>query len=168
MKIVSIIIGLLCFFSAKAQDLNKIKSQNVYFIYFNDSYLSKKHDVSRKDDLRFNYYYYRDNKEIFNFSFHYSKYPTFDDAHNDLNVAMVYKLNRSFFKKNKDIIITREFMEKIGENNIVNLLYGSNKYIFLIDESETNDKTILLRQVRFNYILDSPEPVMIKLEDVKN
>ncbi len=65
---------------------------------------------------------------------------------------MLFKLNKSFIRKNKDIIITREFMEEVGEGTIIDLLFRGNKYIFLIDKSKIKNKKILLREVRFDYV----------------
>jgi hypothetical protein len=149
-NLIIIILGLFCI-TIKAQNLNKISSQNVYFIYFDDNEFTKKGCNTTKNDTSCAYYFYDTDKKIFKFSFYYSKFPTFDDAHNNINAAMVYKLNKSFLRKNKNIIITREFMEQLGEKNVIKLLYGINKQIFLIDKSEIKDGKITLREVRFDF-----------------
>tara|TARA_R110001606_G_C15366749_1_gene649121 strand:+ start:1017 stop:1499 length:483 start_codon:yes stop_codon:yes gene_type:complete len=149
-----ILFSSLIFFSfiLKAQDLNKIKKQNVFFVIFENCELTKKTDVSTKSQNRFNYYFFKkSDKEEFKFSFNYSKYPTYDDESNDINERMVYRVNKSFLRKNKDIIITRKFMEKVGEYAIIDLLFRGNKHIFIIDKSEMKNNKILLREVRFDY-----------------
>ncbi len=147
------IILILCIFfilSLKAQDLNKIKNQNVYFIFFEKGELMKKYDISRNEnDTIYGYHFYEKLKKEFKFSFNYSKYPTFDDAHNKINERMLFRLNQTFLKKNKDIIITREFMEKVGEDVIKGLLADGFDHVFLIDKGEIKNKKILLREVRF-------------------
>ena len=152
------IILILCIFfilSLKAQDLNKIKNQNVFFILFEKGELMQKYDISRNEnDTIYGYHFYEKLKKEFKFSFNYSKYPTFDDAYNDLNERMLFRLNKSFIRKNKDIIITREFMEEVGEDAIIDLLFRGNKYIFLIDKGEIKNNKILLREVRFDYVAD--------------
>ena len=61
---------------------------------------------------------------------------------------MLFRLNKSFLRKNKDIIITREFIERVGEDAITELLADGFNHIFLIDKAEIKNKKILLREVR--------------------
>lgn len=160
----AIIISIygFCIFSLNAQQIDKIKkNKNVFFILFDAKYeYMRKFDLSRnKKDTTFNYVYSFYNKkenkiEEYDFSFNYSKYWTFDDAHNDINERMVFKLNKSFLRKNKDIIITREFIESIGEDALIELLAGGFNHVFLIDKGEIKKNKILVREVRFNYTAD--------------
>ena len=157
-KYLILILMLFIGITLKAQDLGKIKSQNTFFILFESSNSEEKIDLSRiinkNKDLRYHYRFYKNNKskDKLDFSFSYSKYQTFDDAHNDINAAMVFRLNKSFLRKNKDVIITRDFMEKVGKNTIVDLFFRGNIYIFLIDKLEIENGKILLREVQFNYV----------------
>ena len=66
---------------------------------------------------------------------------------------MVFKINKSFIRKNKDIIITREFMERMGERAMLDLLYSdrSNKTIFMINTVKTENRKIILREVEIDY-----------------
>jgi hypothetical protein len=70
-----------------------------------------------------------------------------------MNEAMVFKINKSFIRKNKDIIITREFMERMGERAMLDLLYSdrSNKTIFMINTVKTENRKIILREVEIDY-----------------
>ncbi len=156
-KKIILIISIFFVLTINAQDLAKIKNQNMFFLFFENNNLMKMADISRmineKKYIRYNYYYFRknDSREKFEFSFNYSKYPTYDDEHNDINAAMVFRLDKSFLRKNKDILITREFMEHIGGKAIISLLAGINKHVFLIDKSEIKNGKILLREVRFDF-----------------
>lgn len=150
MKIVIIIFGIFCV-SINAQEINKIKNQNVCFVFFDGSDLTKKGCNTIKKRINCAYYFYDSNKNMFEFSFKYSKYSTFDDALNEMNPAMVFKLNKSFLRKNKDIIITREFMEEVGEDAMIDLLFREYKTYFLIDKNEIENNKILVREVRFDY-----------------
>ena len=156
----AIIISFYIFFifNLNAQDIDKIKNQKVFFVLFDakDVYM-KRIDNSTNDRgeiYSYNFYFYnnfKNRKEEYDFSFYYWKYHNFDDANEKINERMVFKLNKSFLRKNKDIIITREFIENIGEKALINLISGINKHIFLIDKGEIKKNKIVLREVRFNY-----------------
>ena len=153
-------IILICFCSLLtvnlySQDVNKIKSQNVFFILFESNDYMQKTDLSREkteDSFRYEYFHKKINK--FKFSFRYWDYKNFDDAYNKIKKTITFRLNKSFLRKNKDIIITREFMEDLGEQALISLLNGSNKHVFLIDKSEIKKGKILLREVRFDFIAE--------------
>lgn len=158
MKRIILISLVLISFTLKAQDFDKIKDQNVFFILFDEAHDSMKKrtlSIKNKDNLEVKaetlYYFYKKNNEKFEFSFDYWDYRSFDDAYNKINKRMIYRLNKSFLRKNKDIIITRDFMEEVGEDAIIDLLFRGSKYIFLIDKAEVKKGEILLREVRFNY-----------------
>lgn len=155
----NLIIFIILFFasSAKSQSLEKIENQNTFFILFdNKNSLSKYGCGNRGKSEKCSYHFYKTNKEEFEFHFYYSTYPTFDDEYNTLNKSMLFKVNKSFIKKNKDIIITRNFMEKMGQETMLRLLYDnrSNKIIFLINTADTNNGKLLVRQVTINYIAE--------------
>jgi len=56
-------------------------------------------------------------------------------------------------RKNKNRIITKEFIDKIGKKKIKEILKNA-KVIFLIDKSEMKDCKILIKQVMFHDILN--------------
>lgn len=149
---------LLISISLTSQNLKKIKEQNVFFIL-----LENKNDKLTTcfctDKLPFNfklclYRFYDENGKEFEYSFRYSEYPDADKMHNDIDKNMLFKIHKSFIRKNKDIIITREFMEKVGLETMLQLLYDdrSNKTIFMINTAETKDGKIVLREVEIDYL----------------
>ena len=148
----------LFIFSLNAQDIEKIKNQKVFFVLFDtkDEYM-RRVDLStnkKGETYSYNFYFYNNlenKKKQYGFSFSYWKYWTYDDYDAKINERMVFKLNKSFLRKNKDIIITREFIERIGEDAITELLADGFDHIFLIDKGEIKNKKILLREVRFNF-----------------
>ena len=102
----AIIISIYCLFifSLNAQDIDKIKkNKNVFFILFDakDEYM-KRIDLStnkRGEKYYYNFYFYdkeEKKKKEYDFSFSYWKYWTFDDAVEEMNERMVFKLNKSF------------------------------------------------------------------------
>ena len=158
----AIIISIygLFVFNLNAQNIEKIKkNKNVFFIFFDakDEYMRKVDNSTtnkRGEMFNYNFYFYdkkENKKKEYDFSFSYWKYWTFDDAVSKMNERMVFRLNKSFLRKNKDIIITRKFIERVGEDAIIRLL--KYNHIFLIDKGEIKNKKILLRAVRF----DSPD-----------
>jgi len=171
-----IFILLVFFFNSnysQAQNLLDIKNQNVFFILFEKGNLTKKDTIytynKKIREPRYSYYYYRNKNKNFisryPYFFNYSKYRNNRDANNQINETMVYCLHKSFLRKNKNIIITKEFMDKVGVNKIVDLIYGSNKHIFLIEEGEIKKNKILLREVKFHYLPDGFEPIIKNIKD---
>lgn len=153
-KIISILSIFLTSFILKAQNFDRIKEQNVFFVLMDKKDKLAKFGYSKnKKNPNCDYYFFKKNKVPFEYGFSYSKYPTFDDIINNLNKTMVFRMDKSFIRKNKDIIITREFMEKMGKNTILDLLYSdrSNKTIFMINTAETKNGKIILREVTIDY-----------------
>lgn len=142
-----------------AQNINKIKNQNAFFILFEkadkfaDFYCSPKNipkNVIKHCNYKFNS---TDDKE-FEYSFYYVKYPSFDHMNDNIYQRMVFRVNKSFLRKNKDIIITRKFLEKLGTDAALRLLDddSTNKTIFIINTAETKNGKILLREVTIDYM----------------
>ena len=133
----------------EAQDLSEIRKYNVFFILFEQDDLSEK-KILNHPDRPIIYKFYKNKKEIYPFKFYYTEYFDSDDQANEINQTMVYSIHKKFLRKNKDIIITKEFIDKIGESKLINLLYGANKHVFLIDKSEIKDNKIVIREVLFS------------------
>jgi len=169
-KLVLITVVCLSVMNFKAQNLSDIKNHNVFFIFFEKGDFTKKITtyiiVEKNKTPRHSYFYYTNKNKSFNsrhpYYFSYSKFQNNRDANNQINETMLYSLNKSFLRKNKNIIITKKFMDKVGVNKIVDLFYGSNKHVFIIDKDEMNGNKILLREVRFSYLAPSFEPTNIK------
>jgi hypothetical protein len=153
-----IIILLLCVFFAvnvKSQNIEKIKKQNTFFILFNEtSQLTKFGCIKEDINPSCNYRFYKNNKKEFEYSFFYNKYSSIDEAYDKINQNIYFRINKSFLRKNKDIIITRVFMEKVGDRKMISLLDddASNKTIFLINTADTKNGKILLREVTIDYM----------------
>ncbi len=157
----NILILKLLFFTINiySQCLETIKSQNTFFILFEDKSELTSYWCTDKLPLNFKacrYSFYKSNKQEFEYKFDYSEYPNADKMRNDIDKNMLFRIDKSFLRKNKDIIITREFMEKVGLNTMLSLLYddGSNKTIFLINTADTKDSKILVREVTIDYMAD--------------
>lgn len=154
------IILLFCFIftiTVKSQDLEKIKQQNTFFILLNkNDKLSGYGCASGGDNPGCMYTFLKENKELFEYSFSYHAYKDIDDYYNKINRTSLFRLNKSFLRKNKDIIITREFMEEMGKRVMLDLLYSdsTNKTIFLINTADNKNGTILLREVEIDYTAD--------------
>ena len=151
------LIFILCvLFSSilNSQCLEKIKEQKTFFILLDKNDTFSQYGCIEKDvNPACNYRFIKSNKEPFEYSFYYHKYPSIDEAYSKINENTIFRIDKSFIRKNKDIIITREFMEKMGENKILSLLDddASNKTIFLINTADTKNGKILVREVKINY-----------------
>lgn len=154
-----LVLKLLLFLTinVSSQCLENIKRQNTFFILFEDKSELTSYWCTDKLPLNLKacrYYFYKSNKKEFKYQFDYREYPDADKMHNDIDKNMVFRIDKSFLRKNKDIIITREFMEKIGLETMLDLLYADrgNKTIFLINTADKKEGKILLREVTIDYV----------------
>ncbi|AZJ33453.1 hypothetical protein [Tenacibaculum mesophilum] len=126
------------------------------FILFEKSESTRKFPVGRiqKDTTIYNYSYFYSFKEnnfkraLFNLN--YSDYHDFDDAISQINKSIIFEVDKSFLKKNKEIILTKEILDKIGGQESFKLLLGA-KIIFLIDKAEVKNNKILIREVKLDW-----------------
>tara|TARA_R110001606_G_C15366749_1_gene649122 strand:+ start:1783 stop:2259 length:477 start_codon:yes stop_codon:yes gene_type:complete len=152
------IILFLCIFYTlivKSQCLEKIKKQDSFFILLDKNDKFSEYGCLEKDvNPACNYRFLKKNKDSFEYSFYYHKYPNIDEAYSKINQSTTFRIDKSFLRKNKDIIITRKFMEKQGKQAMLSLLDddASNKTIFLINTAETKNGKIVLREVKIDYI----------------
>ncbi|WP_452601579.1 hypothetical protein [Pontimicrobium sp. MEBiC06410] len=154
-----IIILCLCVCTGFAQNLEKIKNSEVLFIYYSgDEYESKKIMQTYKDKKEDIMYFYKFN-ETDNCSFTnntieivFNQFYDFDEMFKN-NPVPFFKINKSFLKKNKEIIINTKFMHEIGYNESYSLLYNA-KTIFLIDKDDINNNIITVKKVRFSNVAE--------------
>ncbi len=150
---------MICSISCSGQKLSEIKKQNTFFILFEEGEYTRKTIDSinylTPEEYTHKYAYYkkkdRDFFSRFPFFFLYSKYKSHTDYLNKMNETMEYRIDMKFLKRNKNILITKDFIDKIGVNETVNLLYGINKYCFLIDKADIKNGKILVHKVGFVY-----------------
>ncbi len=149
-----ILLFTLLTFNIYSQDIEKIKQSDVFFIVHggkNGNFETKKenNDNSQIKTINYNYVFTDGPKSVVNkIKLSYSNYLDFDELEKG-NHTLSFKINKSFLKKNKDIIIDRKFMHKIGYYESYNLL-SKAKTIFLIDKDEINNKMVVLKKVRLN------------------
>jgi len=136
-----------------AQQLEKIKANNTVFIYFeNDQKVETKttlgsHEIN-PDRKAYLYKIYHFNTEGIKY-----KMPLLT-LHFRVNKniskqkeSTIFRLNKSFLRKNKKLIIDSKFIKKIGSQKTLDLLRDA-KTIFLIDKEQNTKKTILLKEVQ--------------------
>ncbi|MHC9088051.1 hypothetical protein ACXIHB_04970 [Tenacibaculum sp. IMCC1] len=156
----NVLLIFTLFFSltkVNAQSLEKIKAQNAFFILFNHKDKLGKFGCGKNEKFdHCGYYFHKTNGAPFKYDFSYDNYRHIDDFNNDMNKSMLFRIDKSFLRKNKDIIITREFMEQMGIAAMLDLLYSdsTNKTIFLINTADTKDGKILVREVTIDYTAD--------------
>lgn len=156
-KIILISVLLCISLKVNAQCLEDIQKQNVFFILLEDKDSLTNFGCLERPDIGYcSYHFLKLNKEPFEFSFRYAKYRHIDDFNNDMNRSMLFRVDKSFIRKNKNIIITRELMEKMGDRKMINLLYSdiSNRTIFLINTADTKDGKLLIREVALDVTLE--------------
>jgi len=154
-KILFLITFCLASITVKSQNIEALKKQNTIFILFEEGKFSKKEKLIPKIQqvISYTFYYNKENSvetTLYSFMLYFQKYKNYQDAMNNMNQTMVYKVHKSFLRKNKDIIITKKFIDFIGEAKTVSLLNGNNNHVFIIDKSEIEGNQILIRKVIFH------------------
>lgn len=137
-----------------SQDLQTFLDKEVVFILFDDNqdnFQRKekwKNNFKNPDKNHYHYsFYFKDGNKL---SYSYSEYMDFDEKDKGVP-SLFFKVNKSFLKRNKDIIITHNKLEKIGFKKALKAFLEA-KTIFLIDKSETKKGKIILKQVKHFYV----------------
>ena len=137
-----------------AQDYNKIKNQNTIFIHFknqNEIELKMAMGSNETNPDRKPYLY-----QIFHFDSEGEKYKMpLITLHFRVKTNIIkkeelalFRVNKSFLRKNEDIIIDWKFINKIGSTKTLDL-FRNAKAVFLIDNEQNNKKTVLVKEVQF-------------------
>lgn len=85
-------------------------------------------------------------------TFVYNVFKDFDHADRK-DSTVVLKINKSFLRKNKEIIFTKDDFNKMDRLQLfLKLDKNRSKNIFLIDKNEIKNGKLLLREVSFFYI----------------
>lgn len=152
----TIFINLLFLQISYSQDFKKIEYQNVAFIHLKDfkSPEVKKNVSSHKvtpeiKACTYYFYHYNQENELYKMPFLRLHYTIPDSKAKDKKYnPIVFRVYKSFLKKNKNIIIDLEFIKKIGATKTLDLLRNI-KTIFIIDETDdVKRKEILIKEVK--------------------
>ena len=146
-KFLVILISTMCF-NMLFQNETILNKQEVLFIYFSGDEKERKQIKNESKKSTKNEYYY---------SFYFNKYDKvelvfkeyadFDEMHRNKPVPY-FRTHKSFLKKNKQVILTKEKMIRIGfEETLFKLQRAKN--IFLIDKNETEKNKIIIKQVQY-------------------
>lgn len=123
-----------------SQNFEKIKKSDTIYIYFKKDKNQFSNSNNSIDQTNLNYYYS-------NFSLKYPKsnYMTF--IHHYSISPEEKKEKKSFLRKNKDLIITYDFLTKFSLAEATDLI-GSKKKVYLIDYDDIGWFTIKLKEVK--------------------
>ncbi|MFT5890627.1 MAG: hypothetical protein ACI9Y7_000720 [Dokdonia sp.] len=152
-------LTLLLLFISNFLFSQTFEDDNTLIILFDESNGSIASKTISKSPSVFNYYHIplddNNQKDPFDdqnnrVSFRYSIYKDFDHAQRKDSV-FILKVNKSFLRKNKTIIITKDDLNTMDRLKLFLKLDGA-KNIFLIDKSEIKDGKLIMRQVFFSYM----------------
>jgi RNAse (barnase) inhibitor barstar len=137
MRTTYIIFFLTFFCKIVAQDLEKIKKADTIYIYF-------------KKNVNFQEYYIRNIKnEKAKYDDYFfllkSWYPINLEFHH-FYIQEERKVKKSFLRKNKDLILTYNFLTKFSLGEVTELI-GHKKKVYIIDSDEIGLFTIKLKEV---------------------
>jgi len=140
-----------------AQNLSVIENSNIVFVSYNSLAENVEKKVYRKgvnlesNYCGYNYYFVAANGNVdkaYPIRFFY-----FGPQATSQSKYIYYRVHKNFVRKNRDIIITKNFMCKIGKQKTREIL-NKAKAVFLIDEAEIEDCQILIKQVVFDDIVN--------------
>lgn len=144
MKFIYILTSLISFYSF-SQNKN-FKSDTIYICFKNNSKYEKVNLIKNNNNPELNLKIYEfDLGDNYNkISFISSKYLNFDDIESN-NPADVKTLNKSFLKKNKEIILDVDYFVKNNLKDVFFKIYG--KEIYIIDHNDFKNKNIIARKI---------------------
>jgi len=126
---------------------------NVAFIYYtntNFSYKKANTYYYKKTKITYNHYIFQfDDRNINDLKFYHRKYKNFDTEIKNIKM-LNFKVNKSFLRKNKDVILTEEKIKKMGREKFITLLYKVDM-VFLIDENMIENNKITIMEMNFSY-----------------
>ncbi|RKR04679.1 hypothetical protein C8C83_4012 [Flavobacterium sp. 90] len=125
-----------------SQEIEKIKKSDTIYIYFKkdkDNQHVNEEITSNTKIKYYNYYY------IFGYLNEYQILMTF--THHYSISPEEKKEKKSFLRKNKDLIITYDFLTKYNLGEATDLI-GHKKKVYLIDEDDIGWFTIKLKEVK--------------------
>lgn len=141
MKNIFALITIIFFGKSFAQDLDKIKQADTIYIYFKEDKKNQIHDVitTLNEDKKYDdyFFYFQDRHRSFRFS-------------NLQSLNNQKEVKKSFLKKNKNLILNYDYIEKIGELYIAEMIgfgYRSKKVVYVIEDNEIKCSKINLKQV---------------------
>lgn len=125
--------------------------QNESLIVLYDDYKNdrtkERWEVNIVNPEKHNYRYYYFYNLVDNISLSFREYGDFDKQYYD-QPMLFFKVNKSFLRKNKDIILTKEKMLKLGYEKTFKLFYNA-KHILLIDKNEIEKGRVVIKEVFF-------------------
>ncbi len=143
-----------------SQDLKDKVNKNVIYIYFEKEDPYQKKTVSLKtsgkemDRSSYIFSFIEENNKSLNkevIKLEYSEYADYDEMSNDNRVLLI-EINKSFLKKNKNLILTRKIMHKIGFIETRKIIERTKK-ILLIENNNYNNK-ITIRVVKYYTMIE--------------
>lgn len=139
MKIIFSLLALLLLNKVFSQDIEKIKQADTIYIYFKEDKIKQIHHIEKgKTKTYDNYFFDYSNRQV---SFQFCNLQT-------LYSKIVKK--KSFLKKNKDLILNYDFIEKMGNLYIAEMIgygYRSKKVVYVVENNEIKCSKITLKQV---------------------
>lgn len=122
-----------------SQNIEEIKKSDTIYVYFkrDKNQFSNSNNKIKPDNL--NYYY------VFGYKSKYQLAMTF--MHHYQSAPEEIKVEKSFLKKKKDVIVTHEFLTKYTLAEATDLI-GSKKKVFLIDVDEIGWFSLKLKEVK--------------------
>lgn len=148
---------ILLFFTSHPFFLQESKNSNVMFFYFDEENGNKVYKNNGGPFEKISYVFQLDEdgeegKKYFDNNSITLQYRVFDnfDTMTRKDSTLVFTIDKSFLKKNKGIIITKDDLNAMSKKILFQKLDNNNK-LFLISKSEINDGELVMRQVFFTY-----------------
>jgi hypothetical protein len=148
-NILCTIVILFTSITVYSQDLEFLKKMDTIYLEFKGKKNEKKYSIQTRlkpnnfDEKAF-ILNLKNNKTTLNFE--HVKYKNWEKK--DANItSAIKKINKLFLKKNKNKIISTNFLDKYDYEEIVCEILTNTKVIYIIDFSEKRKKGIMLYEV---------------------
>ena len=129
------VLTMLVISNCFSQNLKKIKETDTLYVYFKKD-KKKLYNQMDMDEKTYS----------FNYLNEYNNYETIWFRQGTTRSNEILKRSKSFLKRNKDIIVTYDFLKKFSYKDATELLKSKNM-IYLIDHDDNGWFTIKLKEV---------------------
>lgn len=140
MRTLTIFISLFFISYSFAQDLEKIKQADTIYIYFKEDGINQIYHIEKGKTKTYSNYFFNFSKKQLSFQFW-----NLQTLHSQTKLK-----RKTFIKKNKDIIINYDFVEKHGSllvAEVIGYSIHSKKIIYVIENNPKKCSRKILKQV---------------------
>ncbi len=151
LRILLLFIPLFQYSCITQQNSGVNKETIIVFFDENESHQKKWKESNKSEDKKeqsFRYLFYFN--KVDNIQLTYKRFKDFGEMEKD-NPELFLEINKSFLRKNENLILTHKEMIEMGYEHIFKL-FNNAKHILLIDKQEIKGDLITIKEVKHFYV----------------